>query len=198
MATGTGFTNQIIEKSRGSGARQVCYDYSAREALQVIGGTGNTYTGTRDAVGDYCLLRSAAAGAETDYLIFNLAKAGWKSSEAANAAKGEITRGFLPTTFRLFYGVGVVNATSITADLVKTTFGNGAAISVDSNDTIAVAQAATLTQHTSNRYTAIYTLTIDPTTFDGAEVPYVEIAVVLANTGTFRLYGASVTGTLLL
>lgn len=195
MALGTRYDNPIIERSRTNG-RSILFDVPPRACTIVIGGTAETYTDQRTALGDYSLVRSATGGAETDYFVIPLDYAGWKSSETPDAGKGEIVRGFLATSVRFRYRVGVVDATSITADLVKASFTNGAAITVDSNDTIAVATAATLTQHATNIYQAVYTLTIAPTPQN--DNPLLEVAVVLANTGTFTFYGATVLGTLLL
>lgn len=192
MAKGTHFKNPTIETSRTAG-RSVNYWVPPNACLYEIETASKV--DTRGALGKYYIERAASTGAESDYIIIPLNGAGWMDPATPETDKGEIIRGFLPTSVDFLYGVGVADATSITADLVKTTYGNGAAPTVDSDDTISVTTAATLTNHATNRYKAQYALTLSPTPTAGQT--HLHMTIVLQATGTFQFIGANVFGTLL-
>lgn len=193
MATGQHITGQFIETSR-TNARSYSVWVPPRACMYVLG-AAVTLTDTRGADGKYYLQRAAAGGAETDYIIIPLNHAPMMVTDTPDTLKREVVRGVNPTSVKFVYGVDVVNATSITAELHDTTFVQGAAETVDSNS-VTVTTAATLTQHATNRYFSLYTFALDaaPTTTNAN----LQVAVVLANTGTFQFYGAFVSGTLLL
>lgn len=193
MATGKHISGQYIETSR-TNARSYSVWVPPRACMYVLG-AAVALTDTRAADGKYYLNRAAAGGAETDNIIIPLNHGPMMVTDSADALKREVVRGINPTSVKFVYGVGVVDATTITAELHDTTFVQGAAETVDSNS-VTVTTAATKTAHATNRYFAVYTFALDaaPTTTSAN----LQIEVVLANTGTFQFYGAFVNGTLLL
>lgn len=185
----------VVETTRGGTTDRNYQVWIPPRACMYVLGAAVSLTDTRGADGDYYLERAAASGAETDYIVIPLNHAPWMETSTPDAQRGEVIRGLNPTSVRFYYGVGVVDATSITAELHETTHGQAAAVTVDSN-AVTVSTAATLTKHATQRYFAVYTFALDaaPNTTSAN----MQIAVVLANTGTFQFYGAHVAGTLLL
>lgn len=158
----------------------------ASDIMMVTSSTAAVYT--KNAQGDYSWNR-IAGGAETHYAVCPAVLPGRTGSN----------KGFKLRTFTIAYALGVVDATSVDVLIDQITYAHGVAVAVATHGG-AVADATYDANHDtaaerkasaggSNPHLLTITLTTPVFQSNAARYVNAEVAFILANTGTLKVYG---------
>lgn len=193
--------NQTISPTTNFAGSTLCGDGAHNDGVVTIGaedlGASSSATApvlTRNAVGSWSWNRTAA-GAET--LFFRKAMTGiQRLGELYNAQLNGVAGAALPakgiqlTDFFAIYSIGVVDATTATLRFGKSIFANNVALA--QTDIVAATNISkTAAGDATGPYVSVVSIPAGSQVFSTDDFSQVEIelSIVLANTGTLKVFG---------